>query len=203
MANTTHANTLELSQLISEHELTLAKKVAYKTAQRWSYVEGDDLAQELILWLFENEKKVTDYRTEEGGEGKLFVALRREASKYCAKETRERTGQPFDYHAEYSIAQIERAMPFVFEDMPSQAVQVNPYTGEALSPIGDGTAQAVMADMKGAYTDLPKEVQLVLAMRFRDGLTEAQIGELTGMSQQAAHNRVKRAVAKMRDALCS
>ena len=199
----TPVNILELYPLISDQELILAKKVAYKTAQKWNRIEGEDLASELTLWLFENAVQVERYRDEDGGEGKLFVALRREASKYCARETRERTGQPLDYHSEYSLSQIERALPFVFEEMPSQAVAVNPYTGEALSPIGDGTAQAVMSDMKGAYADLPREVKLVLALRFRDGLTEAQIGELTGMSQQAAHKRIKRAVARMRDALSS
>jgi RNA polymerase sigma factor (sigma-70 family) len=199
----TPVNILELYPLISDQELVLAKKVAYKTAQKWNRIEGEDLASELTLWLFENAEQVERYRDEDGGEGKLFVALRREASKYCARETRERTGQPLDYHSEYTLLQVERALPFVFEDMPSQAVHVNPYTGEALSPVGDGTAQAVMADMKGAYADLPREVQLVLALRFRDGLTEAQIGELTGMSQQAAHKRIKRAVARMRDGLCA
>ena len=187
--------------MISDHELTLAKKVAYKTAQRWSMVDTEDLTSELTLWLFENEAQVERYRDDDSGDGKLFVALRRQASKYCARETRERTGQPLDYHAEYTLAQIERALPFVFEDLPTQSVAVDPYTGTPVGYVGDGMAQAVMADIKGAYADLPKEVKLVLALRFRDGLNYNEIAEITDTSLPSAHRRVKRAVSRLRDAL--
>lgn len=199
----THANILELSQLISDHELTLAKKVAYKTAQRWNYIEGEDLASELTLWLFENSEQVGRYRSDEGGEGKLFVALRRQASKYCARETRERTGQPLDYHAEYSLDQVERALPYVFEDTPQSVVTVDPHTGEPIGTSSNGLAQAVMADIKGAFADLPKEVQLVLSLKFRDGLTYSEIASLTDTSIASAQRRVKRAVVRMRDGLTS
>lgn len=191
---------------IVDHELTLARRLAFKTAQKWPAVEAEDLSSELTLWLFENRDAVARYRAEEGGEGKLYVALRRHASRYCAKEQAVRSGAPLDHDAEYTTVQIERAMPFVFEDIVQSSVHVDPSTGASLgasSYSGDyGVAMAVLLDLRGAYADMPPEVKLVLALRFRDGLTYDEIAELTGCTKRTAIRRVARAVLRVRDHLC-
>lgn len=187
--------------MIDEKELTLARRVAYKIGSKWAAVEVEDLSQELTLWLFENEKTVTRYRTEEGGEAKLFVALRRTASKYCAHEQQARTGARLDAGASYTLGQIERALPFVFEETPQTAL----YGHEKNSGYaGDyGVAQAVMADIRGAFNGLPAEVKNVLTMRFRDGMSYDEIAALTGLSKAGAHNRVKRALVRIQEDLGS
>jgi len=190
---------------VVDNELTLARRLAFKTAQKWTAVEADDLASELTLWLFENADAVERYRAEEGGEGKLYVALRRHASRYCAREQAARTGAPLDHDAEYTTAQVERAMPFVFEDFVQSSVVVDPNTGAPLSSnyAGDyGVATAVLMDLRGAYADMPQEVKLVLALRFRDGLTYTEIADLTGCTKRTAIRRVSRAVQRVRDHLC-
>lgn len=191
---------------ITEAELTLAQRLAHRTAQKWTAVEAEDLASDLTLWLFENADAVARYRDEEGGEGKLYVALRRHASKYCAKEQAVRSGAPLDHDAEYTTAQIERALPFVFEDFVQSTVHVDPSTGAPLTGsvyAGDyGVAMAVLMDLRGAYADMPHEVKLVLALRFRDGLTYNEIADLTGCTKRTAIRRVARAVQRVRDHLC-
>ena len=191
---------------IVDNELTLARRLAYKTAQKWPAVEAEDLASELTLWLFENREAVSRYRDEDGGEGKLYVALRRHASRICAREQAVRSGAPLDHDAEYTVAQIERAMPFVFEDVIQSLVSVDPTTGAPVggaSYSGDyGVAMAVLMDLRGAYADMPPEVKLVLALRFRDGLTYDEIADLTGCSKRTAIRRVSRAVQRVRDHLC-
>lgn len=191
---------------IVDHELTLARRLAYKTAQKWPAVEAEDLSSELTLWLFENREAVARYREEEGGEGKLYVALRRHASKICAKEQTIRSGAPLDHDAEYTVGQVERAMPFVFEDVVQSSVAVDPSNGALVGGStysGDyGVAMAVLMDMRGAYADMPPEVKLVLALRFRDGLTYDEIADLTGCSKRTAIRRVARAVQRVRDHLC-
>lgn len=187
--------------MILDSEVLLAKKIATTTAKKWRHVEREDLASELVLWLFEHEDQVVRYRDEEA-EGKLFVALRREAAKRCARETRERTGEPLDYHAKYSFDQIKRALPYVFEDTPVTVVPTHPGTG---APIGDvqpgGEALVVMTDIKNAYRDQPAEVRLVLALRFRDGLTEHQIATMLGASQPTISRRIQRAIDRIRVSL--
>lgn len=189
----------------TEDELLITSKIGRKMAAKWTAVESDDLVSHLTLWLCENYATVSRYRDEEGGEAKLFVALRREAGKFCAKEQAVRTGAPLDHDAVYSIDQITRIMPFVFEDLPSQSVSENPHNGTPMSKPDHeqfGTAIAMVLDVKSAYLDLPAEIREVLGMRFRDGMSYEEIGSLTGMTDRGAQKRVLRAVMRLRDSLC-
>ncbi|HLP97637.1 MAG TPA: sigma-70 family RNA polymerase sigma factor [Sideroxyarcus sp.] len=197
VAGLTPASSLECSPLIlvRDSEIALARKVAASTARRWRLVDRDDLTSALLLWLFEHAEQVERYRNE-AAEPKLYVALRREAAKWCAKETREVTGQPLDYHDEYTSEQVVRAMPYVFEDTPVTTAR------DADNVDDHSSALAIMTDFKNAYRDQPADVKEILALRFRDGLTEQQIAELTGASQPTVHRRVKRAVERVRRTLC-
>ena len=188
----------------TESELTVASKIGRKMATKWSAVESDDLVSHLTLWLCENYATVERYRTEEGGDAKLFVSLRREAGRFCAKEQAQRTGAPLDHDAQYSVDQIERILPFVFEDLPSQSVSENPHSGAPLSKPDHEqfeTAIAMALDVRSAYHDLPAEIRSVLVMRYRDGMSYEEIGSLTGMTDRGAQKRVLRAVTRLRDSL--
>lgn len=185
-------------------ELKLAERVAARIGSRWSGVEIDDVTGHLYLWLVENQDVVARWRSEQGGEGKLFVSLRREAAKYCAKEQAIRTNRPLDAEPAYPVDVLERALPFIFEEWPVTEVRVNPVTGEPLDdPQTAGTALAVLADVSGAFYGLPSEVREVLAWRFRDGLTYEEIGELAGMTKDGAKKRVARGLRRLSDALGS
>lgn len=188
--------------MILDSELDLARKIARRWSDKWRLVEYDDLASTLVLWLFENEETVERYRFEEFGEGKLFVTLRRQASKYCAREQSERQGGPLDIDAPYTVGQIERALPYIFEDVPqSTYATVGNY-----APSYSGThseALAIITDLRGAYLDQPDEVQETVALRFRDGMSYTEIGRLTGTTRQAATARVTRAVARLHSYLAS
>lgn len=183
---------------INERELTLARKVAYRVASKWSMVDVEDLASELILWLFEHEATVARYRFEEFGEPKLFVALRRTASKYCVKEQESRTGAPLFDDDPYTIGQVERGLPFIFEDIPQTVLPE--FGGESYKG-SPGMALVILTDLRGAFQDMPEQVRETLTLRFRDGLTFADMGRLTGISGEAAKKRVTRAVRRLRDRL--
>jgi hypothetical protein len=188
---------------ITPEEFDLARRVAFRVAGKWPMVEMDDAQSELYLWLVEHSSDVIRYRTEPGGEAKLFVALRRECGKYCAKETQARTGTPLDASLSYSKQQIERVLPFVFEDLPQQSVITHPVTGAAVHAQSgtSGEALAIVLDVRTAFLDLPAEVRLVLSMRFRDELTFKEIGTLTGLSDAGAKKRVDRGVARIQSVL--
>lgn len=188
--------------LVLDNELRLAGVVANRIGKRWNLVESEDLTSHLYLWLFENLPTLERWREEEGGEGKLYVSLRREAAKFCASESAAAINRPLSAGAAYPVDVLDRALPFIFELAPVTTVRVNPVTDE---PLDDGTtsglALAIIADIRGAFYGLPPEVQRVLSYRYRDGLTLEEIGELTGMTKTGVKGRLERALRRLSDAL--
>ena len=80
----------------------------------------------------------------------------------------------------------------------------NPVTGQTYatgSGADFGNAVAIMADIRGAFYSLNREIREVLELRFRDGLTYDEIGELAGISKVGAKKRVDRAIERLHDAL--
>jgi RNA polymerase sigma factor (sigma-70 family) len=189
---------------VTNTEIKLAEKVAAKMAGRWQVVEREELTSHLYLWLMENTQAVQRWRFEDGGEGKLFVSLRREASKFCVAETEARINRRINENPAYPVEMLERVLPFLFEQVDLGPVTVNPVTNQATRSSPDTElAQAVMADLSGAYHGLPKEMREVIAWRFRDGLTYDEIGDLSNMSKDGAKKRVQRALRRMSEALGS
>ena len=188
--------------MITERELKLAEKVAYRVGSKWSAVEQDDLQQHLFLWCVENARHLERWRAEPGDNGKLYVSLRREAARYCAREQAARVGRPIHADNFYTAALVERALPFVFEDTPQTQVAVNPVTGqpEAVGAEHD-LALTILTDIRGTYYGLNPELQQVLGWRFRDGLTFEEIGELKNITKDGAKKSVDRAIARLVDSL--
>lgn len=187
---------------VNSHELEIADKVAQRIGSRWSAVEVEDLNSFLYLWLVEHNEAVKRWRDEPMGNGKLYVALRREAAKYCAAEQAARVGRPINADNFYTPKLLERALPYLFEDVPQSTIRIDPRTGKPQEG-GQEYDQAVtiMADIRGAYYGLNKEVQETLALRFRDGLTYEEIGELRSLTKDGALKQVQRALERLSNAL--
>jgi DNA-directed RNA polymerase specialized sigma24 family protein len=182
-------------------ELKLAEVVAIRIGKRWAAIEVDDLIGHLFLWLCDNAPTVKRWRKEDGGEGKLYVSLRREAAKYCAHESAARINRPINELA-YPLDVIERALPFLWEETPVTESRVNPTTEQPLDySYESGAALTLMADIRGNFYGLPSEMKEVLGWRFRDGLTYEEIGELAGMTKDGAKKRVGRAVRRLAESL--
>lgn len=183
-------------------ELKVAERVANRIGSRWSAVEVDDLTSHLYLWLVKNVRSVERWRGEENGEGKLYVSLRREAAKYSAHEQAQRVGRPIQQGNFYTPELLDRALPYIFEDAPQTTVAVNPVTGEAESvPSEFDTAVALLADIKGSFYGLNRDIRTVLEWRYRDGLTFEEIGDLRQVTKDGARKQVERAVQRLADAL--
>jgi DNA-directed RNA polymerase specialized sigma24 family protein len=183
-------------------ELGVAERVARRIGQKWSLVEEDDLTSHLYLWILTNESAVARWRSESSGEGKLYVALRREAAKYCAKEQAARVGRPLNDGNFYTSEIVSRALPFIFEDAPETIVLENPVTGQTNHSVGEyGLGQAILADIQGSFYGLNPDVQTVLEWRFRDGLTFDEIGDLREITPRGAKKQVDRAVSRLVEAL--
>ena len=199
-----HHELLESSLTINIEpmELRTAEKVATRIGSRWSAVDVDDLTSHLYLWLVQNLKALERWRGEFNGEGKLYVSLRREAAKYCAREQAAGVGRPIQSGNFYTAEIVSRALPFIFEDIPQTTVAVNPITGEAANiPAEFDMAVALLADIRGMFYGLNREIRQVLEWRFRDGLTFEEIGELKSITKDGGKKAVDRAVARLVDAL--
>jgi RNA polymerase sigma factor (sigma-70 family) len=187
---------------IETRELTLAGKIAQRIGSRWSAVEVEDLTSHLYLWLVEHSNQLANWRDQEGGEGKLYVSLRREAAKYCAKQQAAAVGRPIAADNFYTIELLNRALPYLFEETPETIVDIDPRTGQTLSVNTEfGNALAIMADIRGAFYGLNSEIRQVLEWRFQDGLTYEEIGELRNITKDGAKKAVDRAVSRLSDAL--
>lgn len=177
---------------ILPEELELASKVASKFARKWRLVNVDDVEAHLFLWLVENYEYVKKYRDDDNN-ARLYVSLRREAARYCAKETKHVANiDSINNNNFYNIDMIYRALPFLFEYNPLEALMSNEY---------ESLAQTIMSDINGVYHGLPSDVKQVIALRYRDGLTFEQIGEFFNITSIAAEKRVERAVHKLYDSL--
>lgn len=187
---------------LEPEELKVAERVAARIGSRWSAVEIDDLTSHLYLWLLSNPKSVERWRGEESGQGKLYVSLRREAAKYSAKEQAARVGRPIQVGNFYSRELLHRALPYIFEDVPQTDVVVNPVTGQAETiPSEFDRAVSLLADVRGAFYGLNRELKTVLEWRYRDGLTFEEIGELRNITKDGAKKQVERALNRLVDAL--
>ena len=164
-------------------------------------MEEEDLASHLTLWLFQNQHHVKRWRDEDEGRGRLYVSLKREAAKYCARETAARVGQPTTAGRFYNLERIRRVLPFIFENPHLDAVQVNPLTGQAVGQPATGQAQVILMDVRSAYYDLPAKTRELLALRFRDGLSHEEISELRGLTVEATKTAIHRALKKISDNL--
>lgn len=193
-----------MSTKITPSEMRVAERVGRRAASRWTAADPDDVTSHLYLWICQNTAPVDRWRNEPGGEAKLFVALRREAAKFCAREQQVQVGRPIRADNFYTVDMLTRALPFAFEDTPETLVQENPVTGQTNYSGGSedfGNAAAILADIRGGLYGLNREIREVLELRFRDGLTLEEIGELAGMSKVGAKKRVDRALERLCDAL--
>lgn len=185
------------------NELALAERIAKRMAPKWSAVEREDLQSVLTLWLLERPHVLERYRKEPGGEGKLYVALYRAAQKYCVAEQEVSNGSPLGEDG-YRLEEIANALPFIFDqsNMAVTETRINPNTG---APIGStfesNTLLDLMVDLRSAFARLTKEQQDILAMRFRDGLSLAEVAEVYDITKMAAANRIARAIKSMQNKL--
>lgn len=186
----------------TEDELKSARSIAYKIGSKWASVEVEDVQSQLYLWLVKHPHKLEEWRSHEFGRGKLYVALKNEALKYCAKETAARSGQPLQRQGFYNVDMLHRALPFVFEAWPETTVRQDPKTGRIIDrPFAFNNAITIMADIKNAFNKLPAEGKEIIELYFADGLTYAEIGKAKGVTKEGARQMVARYVKRISDLL--
>lgn len=183
---------------VTNAELTLAKQIGWQVGRRWSAVEIDDLRQHLVLWIFEHAEQVERFRGRENGKAQLAISLKREALRYCTKESAARQGRSVERDNFYSEDVVRNAMPFMFEASFETHARQDPQTGKVLDrSFSTGDAQAIIADIKRAFQSLPPQNQMVLEMRYQEDMTMPEIGKRLEMTKQAIDQIVDKSISLM------
>ena len=181
---------------VGKFELTTASKVAHKVARQWERIEVEDLYSQLVLWIY------TYYRRVQAGDhetypGRLYSELKREAIRYCARETAQNIGQPINFDRAYTINRIKRALPFIFEETPTLQIKVNPQTGQAIGDNANTDVAEILIDLKRAFMRLTSSDREVIRLKHRDGLSWQEVAEIVGGTPDGIRMRIDRAVKNM------
>lgn len=178
----------------TDREYALAKNIAYKMAGKWKLMDREELHARLNYWLVIKYNTVERYRTEEGGEGKLYVALNREAAKQCQKETELITGEPM-HMKENQLGLYTYTNEVIFNALGYYWT----WKGTTLTNDDSGNQiQDIMIDLERAYNNLNPADQIILEYKFREDKTYAEIGELLTISKQAARMRIVNLVDRIK-----
>lgn len=186
-----------LTKELTPDEIRIANKIAKRFSYQWRTIDPQDLNSELVLWMLEHYETINKWRFGLGGEGQLVVSLKRVAARYCANETAANIHKALDTNFHYTIEQIERGLPYVWQERPQTiAVRHEVASGESST-----NAVAVVADLAFGFSSLNADYQNILKWRFQLSLTLKEIGELLSISDRAAKARIDRALEKLQQEL--
>lgn len=182
-----------MTKELTSEEIKIASKIAKRFGYQWRTIDSEDLNSELILWILEHYETVNSWRFSSGGEGQLVVSLKRVAARYCARETAANIHRPLDTNFHYTIEQIERGLPYVWQERPQTiAIRHERASGESST-----NSLAVIADLSFAFNSLTLDAQNILKWRFQLNMGLKDIGLLLGISDRAASARIDRAIEKL------
>lgn len=177
--------------LITPAEFAMAEGIARQTAPKWTGVDVDDVIAGLYLWLVEHHGYVVEYRTTEGGQGKLATALTRHAHAVCAKEYRH--AHHLADQSWYTAKQVERLLPHAWDpsEWPQTSTFTDTYTAAA------ETVVTMLGDVASGLRRLPDDDRLILERKYRLDYTYQAIADDLGISREAARKRCSRAVERL------
>jgi hypothetical protein len=185
-------------------EYELVKRISKSVSWKWSAVEEDDLRGQLYLWLCQNYRYVLEYRKLKKGEGKLHIALTREAQRYAVELQEARNGAFLDHDSLYPVSEVKRILPLIFSPINPQSVAVNPRTGQPLEKFDNDayeTAFAEILDVRKAFEQLPQEFRMIIEFRYIDEMLFKEIGKLMGMSDTGARKKHDRSLEMISSSL--
>jgi RNA polymerase sigma factor (sigma-70 family) len=176
---------------LTEKETKAITSIARRFARKWSHVDIEDLSQHLNLWAYTNWKYLERWREEgEPGQGKLVTSLRREAGKYCVKETEQTIHNDIKSGNWYTVERVERALPYIWE--LTEWSKANSVASDSI---------AILTDIRSAFYSLKKDEQNLLTWKYRDDESYTEIGKRLNISDVWARKRVARATQWLTDAL--
>lgn len=182
----------------TQQELHACARTARTIAHKWPGVDQEEIQATLHLWLVENQHHVERYRTDPNGAAKLTIALTRHAHQTAAHEHRAAHHYPDTQW--YTRDQLTRILPHIWDtDTWPQTTSLDhtPHTPNH----EHGDAITILTDTRTAYQNLTDTDRHLLAWRYHDENTYAEIGARLGITDEAARKRTTRALTRLHHAL--
>lgn len=182
----------------------LVERAAVRTANNWpSYVDSEDVQQELWLWAYQNQASVETAMRLGGWEAKVYSTMLKVASSAASKEDQGVNGYSKDDTYTYSVEVIEVVLDSVFqyEDWQSFGMKGDGQPSAKGQVNETGDMVAMLSDVKAAIAEIELRYREVLFIRYGLQLKWSEVGGRLGISESAATNRGKRAIRALRDQL--
>jgi len=180
---------------------------AYAASVRYgANVDKEDLQQEAWVWVLEHPGKMKEHRDNENPQlaayefGKdIWDVL----DRYARREKAQRAGYQPEDELFFSDAVINVVLPSVLKGDPTPPVRDGERVANTSDPAEGGTWLATYLDVKRAWesADLTGPQRDLLASYYRDGMTQAQVADALGVTQQSVAKRLKNARGKLIDRL--
>ena len=181
--------------------------VAYSTHLRFAgYVDRDDLIQEAWIWVLEHEAKIKAYKEQENpafAAHALGQDVWKVMDRYARREKAHRAGYQPEDDIFFSDAVINVVLPSVLKGDPTPPVRDGERVANTSDPAEGGVWLATYLDVKRAWesADLTGPQRDLLASYYRDGMTQVQVADALGVTQQSVAKRLKNARGKLIDRL--
>jgi DNA-directed RNA polymerase specialized sigma24 family protein len=184
------------------------------TRQYKTFVELDDVKQELMQWSLTRAQYITEQLTAEPAsqrkhnEQRIAWQMKRVAERYARKEKAARSGYQTGDEAYYDNATLGQLLPFVLASVvdgtvleQAQEMLRDGQPKGSSSPAEGGNLLATLLDIKRAYLLLDKEEQTILRLRYHDSFTLAQIAGILECHTATADRRCVSALRKLNEKL--
>ena len=169
----------------------------------WKWVDREDVAQELRLWLYAHPKKVEEYLTEDRTHS-LVKALENAGIRYAQREKAVISGYHPDDNYYWSKGDIESHLIDMFNDdawLNAPALDGD-QTGRSSKPSSEGGNWiATLADLSRVYGELDDRTKWTLLLVYGEDRTRVYVAKALGVSDTTVGNIIDRAIKKMHRSL--
>jgi RNA polymerase sigma factor (sigma-70 family) len=193
----------------------LVPSVARTIHRRFSnWVELQDVNQECYHWVISranwiNEMLgVEDLDQRKHNEQRIAYQMRRAAERYSRKEKAIKSGYHITDEAYYESATIAQLLPFVIAsvvdgtvlEQAQEMIRDGQPKGSS-SPSEGGNLLATLIDIKKKYLKLEERDRNILALRYHENLTLAQIAAIQECAVSTADKRCQASLRKLLQSL--
>jgi hypothetical protein len=197
---------------------SFAAPVAAAVTRRWSsWVEYDDVLQEIVVYYLRNRAKLDPLMEPavdpESGEpskaadranrARLERLMSKAGERYARRQKAEQSGYRVEDEYFYTQETVEAFLPVIVSggsdlSVLDSAALVSERVNGGRALHEGGNADAILADLRRAYYALPIDTRALLASVFEPGMirsdAEQVAGEDLGISRWAVRGRVERAI---------
>ena len=169
---------------------------AYRT-----WVSFPDVAAHLWLFAVNSEDRLAEYMSRKEGPRIVAKILNQEARTYAIKERAAVSGYSPEDLTWYSLAQIRRILPDVFDYQDWQSFQTGSARGSKPVANATGDRLATILDVSVALTKLQEDQVNILSWYYREANSLEWIADQLDISEEAARKRLERALKALQNEL--